>query len=425
MRIRLTRAGATTTLGAMRSLEWRLLAWQALDEAMPIFPVYALLFADAGLSLGEISLLLVLWSVVGIVLEVPSGAWADAVSRRLLLAVGAVTYGAAFATWVLAPSLPGFAVGFCLWGLSGALTSGTFQALAYDELAAAGARERYARVIGLGHALAIVAMTLATLAAAPLLSLGGYALAGWVSVGVCVVQLGVVLSLPSAPAVVSAEDVDDLEDGPPSAATAPRPGAGARWRHALRTGVAEATTSALVRGAVLASGAVLALQFLDEYFGLLLREQGAALVLVPLLLGVVSAGEVAGALVASRGAGWSPARVGAVVSTAGALVAVAAVVDQPLAAALVLAGGYGLVQLAVVTTEVRLQDSIEAGARATVISTSNVLAELLSVAAYVAVAVLAADRVATPVLVTGLLAVALGAAVARVLPAARPAGSPA
>ena len=35
----------------MRSLEWRLLAWQALDEAMPVFPVYALLFADAGLSL--------------------------------------------------------------------------------------------------------------------------------------------------------------------------------------------------------------------------------------------------------------------------------------------------------------------------------------------------------------------------------------
>lgn len=392
---------------------------------MPIFPVYALLFADAGLSVGEISLLFVLWSVVGIVLEVPSGAWADTVSRRALLAAGSVTYGAAFATWVLFPSLVGFAVGFCLWGLSGALTSGTFQALAYDELAAAGARERYARVIGLGHALAIGAMTLATLAAAPLLAVGGYALAGWVSVAVCAVQLGVVLSLPSAPQVVSAEDVDDLDEGPPPAATVARPGAWARWRHALRTGLTEATTSALVRGAVLASGAVLALQFLDEYFGLLLREQGAVLVLVPVLFGVISAGEVVGALVASRGAAWSPARVGAVVSAAGALVAVGAWVGDPLVAALVLAVGYGLVQLTVVTTEVRLQDSIEADARATVISTSNVLAEVLSVAAYVAVAVLAADGVATPVLVTGLLTVALGAVVARVLPAARPAGSPA
>jgi MFS family permease len=380
---------------------------------MPIFPVYALLFADAGLSLGEISLLLVLWSVVGIVLEVPSGAWADAVSRRALLAAGSVSYGAAFASWVLVPSLAGFAVGFCLWGLSGALTSGTFQALAYDELAAAGARERYARVIGLGHALAIVAMTLATVAAAPLLAVGGYALAGWVSVAVCGVQLAVVLSLPSAPQAVSAEEV---EAGAP-------PGAWARWRHALRTGLDEATTSALVRGAVLASGAVLALQFLDEYFGLLLREQGAALVLVPVLFGVISAGEVVGALVASRGAGWSPGRVGACVSAAGALVAVGAWVGEPVVAALVLAVGYGLVQVAVVVTEVRLQDSIEADARATVISTSNVLAEGLSVAAYVAVAVLAGDGVAAPVLVTGLVALALGPAVARLLP--RAAGSPA
>ena len=39
--------------------------------------------------------------------------------------------------------------------LSGALTSGTFQALAYDELAARDARDRYAHVIGLGHALAV------------------------------------------------------------------------------------------------------------------------------------------------------------------------------------------------------------------------------------------------------------------------------
>ena len=85
--------------GDPRALERRLLAWQALDEAMPVFPVYALLFADAGLSVAQISVLLALWSVVGLVLEVPSGAWADTVSRRALLAGGAVVYAAAFATW--------------------------------------------------------------------------------------------------------------------------------------------------------------------------------------------------------------------------------------------------------------------------------------------------------------------------------------
>ncbi|WP_051706297.1 MFS transporter [Nocardioides aequoreus] len=386
---------------------------------MPIFPVYALLFADAGLSLADISLLFVLWSVVGIVLEVPSGAWADTVSRRLLLALGSVTYAAGFACWVLVPTFAGFAAGFVLWGLSGALTSGTYLALAYDELAALGAPHRYARLIGLGRALAITAMMLASVAATPLLAVGGYDLVGWASVGVCGVQLLVVLSLPSAPKAVSADDVDELQDleGTPGFVP-PRPGVWHRWRHALRTGVTEAGTSALVRGAVLASGAILALQVLDEYFGLLFEQQGAALVLVPVLYALTSLGEIVGALVATRAGHWRPAYVGAAVSLAGALVAVAALTDDPYVAALTLTLGYGLVQLAVVVSEVRLQDSIEAGARATVISTSNVLSEVLQVLAFVGFALAPTGDVAAPVLVAGLVAVLLGPLVVRWLPPA-------
>ncbi len=398
---------------------------------MPVFPVYALMFADAGLSLGQISGLFVLWSVVGIVLEVPSGAWADTVSRRALLAAASVTYAAAFATWVLWPTFTGFALGFVLWGLSGTLSSGTFQALAYDELAALGAQSRYARVIGLGHALAIVAMTVATLLAAPLLALGGYALVGWASVGVCLVQLAVVLSLPAAAPTISTAALDEVDEEDPAdlaaheesavAVRAHAPGAWQRWREALRTGVLEATTSHLVRGAVLASAAVLSLQVLDEYFGLLLREQGAALVLVPLLIGLISAGEAAGALLASRASGWSPLRFGVALSAAGALVGLAALVDRPLVAAGALVVGYGLVQLCVVVSEVRLQESIEHGARATVISTSNVLAELISVAAYAWFAVAPGNGVALPMLTVAALAVLLGPLVVRWLPrSARP-----
>ena len=129
-----------------RSLERRLIASQALDEFMPIFPVYALLFAENGLSSVEISGLFVLWSVVTFVLEVPSGAWADTVSRRLLLCLSSVTY---------------------------------------DERSerASSVSSRYARVIGVGTSAALVAMALATLLAAPLVALGGYALAGWMSCG--------------------------------------------------------------------------------------------------------------------------------------------------------------------------------------------------------------------------------------------------
>lgn len=48
-----------------------------------------------------------------------------------------------------------------------------------------GARDQYARVMGVGASLTLVAMASATLLAVPLVALGGYALTGWVSVGVC------------------------------------------------------------------------------------------------------------------------------------------------------------------------------------------------------------------------------------------------
>ncbi len=83
-----------------------------------------------------------------------------------------------------------------------------------------------------------------------------------------------------------------------------------------------------------------------------------------------------------------------------------------------LALGYGLLQTAIVVSDVRLQDSIQHGARATVTSASNVLAELLAVAVYLGFAVGSPDdQVALPVAVLAAVTVLLGAAVVRWLPA--------
>ena len=69
----------------VRRLTATLYGYSFLDEFVLLYPVYTLLFSDTGLSVWQISSLFVLWSVTGVVLEVPSGAWADAVSRRMLL----------------------------------------------------------------------------------------------------------------------------------------------------------------------------------------------------------------------------------------------------------------------------------------------------------------------------------------------------
>ncbi|MGZ8750595.1 MAG: MFS transporter, partial [Pseudonocardia sp.] len=149
---------------------------------MPIYPLYALLFADTGLSDAQISVLFALWSAVGIVAEVPSGALADRVGRRTALVTGALVQAVGYACWVVFPGFPGFAAGFVLWGLGSAFASGAQEALLHDGLAAVGAEAHYARVQGwVGAAGLAVQVPTAGIATA-LFVAGGYAAAGWASV---------------------------------------------------------------------------------------------------------------------------------------------------------------------------------------------------------------------------------------------------
>jgi MFS family permease len=335
---------------------------------MPVFPIYALLFAARGVSAGGIAGLLMLWSAASFVLEVPSAAWADTVPRRRLLTLAAGTYAAGFATWALWPTYAGFAIGFALWALSGALSSGTFSALAYDELAAIDAADAYSRVAGWGTGLALLGATVASLAAVPLVAIGGFGLAVWASVAVCGLQLVVVRALPAAPPRW-------VEDGATS---------WSGYVRAVRTGTTEAVRHAAVRTAVLASAGLMGLLALDEFFGLLLDQRGATAVTVPLWLTMVSAGQALGGALAGRAARWSPTAITMVVGAAGIALAGGAAIDHP-TGIFAIAAGYGALQLAITLADIRLQERIESGARATVTSVSNVLAEMLALLVYVVV----------------------------------------
>ncbi len=93
-----------------------------------------------------------------------------------------------------------------LWGASGALMSGTFEALLYDELVDGRRRLRLrpaGRVDGVG------ATSLATLAGTAvgggLLALGGHRLVGWASVAMAVLHVVAVLGLPGAAKVAPSD----------------------------------------------------------------------------------------------------------------------------------------------------------------------------------------------------------------------------
>lgn len=115
----------------------------AVREAIPIYPLYAVMFVEHGITPFSLSLLFVIWAVVGLVIEIPSGALADRFSRKWLVIVSGLLKAAAFITWYLAPGFTGYAAGFVIWGIGSSLRSGAWEALLYDLLKAADMEHKF------------------------------------------------------------------------------------------------------------------------------------------------------------------------------------------------------------------------------------------------------------------------------------------
>lgn len=333
--------------------------------------MYALLFRDSGLSVGQVSTLFLVWSVTGFVLEVPSGAWADTVDRRRLLVLSALVNGAGFASWMFWPTYAGFALGFVLWGVSGALMSGTFESLLYDELAAHGQTARYAGLVGWADSAAMSANLVASVAAAPLMAWGGYGLVGWTSVALAGCQAILAATLP-----VTRHHPAHLRD---VAAATER--VTVRYVTMLRAGIREASHTVDVRRAVLLSAAVVGASAYDEYFPLVARDHGVATSVVPWLIGLVVLGQVVGTALAGRTARMTGRAMGWVLLAAAVLISGGALVS-PWAGFAAIAVGYGLLNNAMVVSEARLQDVIGGPARATVTSVAGLATEVVALAVF-------------------------------------------
>ncbi|HEY8583021.1 MAG TPA: MFS transporter [Capillimicrobium sp.] len=350
-----------------RQLATRACAYAALGDLIPLYPLYALLFAEHGLSVAEISSLLALWSVTGFVLEVPSGVVADAVSRRLLLTIAPLLSGTAFALWVIAPSYEVFALGFVLWGAQGALTSGAYEALVYEELEHLSAADRYASLMGRATACSTLASAVAMGLGAPLVAVGGFAAAGAVSAAACAAAAVVGSRLPEHRGARGSGGEDEPE---PSAA------------EALRDGTRAVRRLPALRAAVLAAAVVYAIWgSLDEYLPLLAAESGldAAEVAIA-FLAVYAAMSVGGAL-AGRLEQLTQRQIAAGLAVAAVALAVGALTREPVGLAAI-AASFGLFQALTVVLDARVQAAIEGRARATVTSLAGLLTEVVVLAVF-------------------------------------------
>ena len=330
------------------------------------------------MSAAQISGLFVLWSTVGIVAEVPSGALADRFSRRKAMVAAGLLQACGYVLWTAVPGYRGFAAGFVLWGIGGACASGAMEALLYDGLAVVGAEERYARIYGRVNAMGLVSQLPAAAAAIILFSNGGYVLVGWASVACCLGAAAVAARLPEArppptPARVTENgvaenglDEDGVDEGGPS------------YFATLRAGVAEAARRPAVRAAAVALALLGGVDGLEEYIPLLAEDWGVATATIPLALVGIPLVGAAGAALGGRAGDLRPRALTALLGVGLAVFGAVAILRRPVGVAGI-AIAYGLYQVVLVVVDARLQQRIEGRSRATVTSVASLGVELMAI----------------------------------------------
>lgn len=349
-----------------------MVGWTALSGSAPIYPLYALLFLDSGLSQAEISGLFALWSVTAFLAEVPAGVLADRWSRRGALVLSGVLEAAAFALWTVVSAAWSFAAGFVVWGVAGALVSGTVEAVLYDGLAARGASGSFPRVHGWTTAAELLVQVPTAGLATVLVAAGGYELVGWVSVAVCGATAALAVRFPAAPPAAEPGG----EDGEP-----------------LRRAVAMALRRPGLRLVVVAVALLGGLDAIEEYLPVMAGDWGVPPTAVPTTVLAVALAGALGAALGGRAARLSTATLVRLLAGSALLLAAAAVWARPAAVA-ALAVAYGLYLAVLVVAEARLQERISGRYRATLTSVAGLGIEVASLLVFAAWAVGGAPVVA-------------------------------
>ena len=338
----------------MKSFLARVYAFNFFDRFILIFPLYTVMFVDAGLKPVEITVCLTAWSVTSFVLQVPSGVIADRWSRRHILAWAQLARGVGFVVWLLDPHFWGFFVGLQLWGIKSAFTSGTYEALLYDEMKARGAAQDYTRVFGRTRAVQSGGVLLAALGAAVVarFGYGPTLIASLVSVAIAAVAA---VSLPSAPRTFAREHA---------------------FLAQLRLGLSESFRAPAVLSILAFSAIVLALgAALEEFWPIFGAKVGLSRPVIAVFVGAQNGVEMLVSLMAFRVAGLPTRAFHALFATGAMLLVIASGLFTP-AAMLLLAVYSGLMKLVAVVFEGRLQQAIASDRRATIGSVKSFLAQI-------------------------------------------------
>ncbi|WP_238392086.1 MFS transporter [Halorussus amylolyticus] len=175
-------------------------------------PVFTLFLLDRGLDYTAISTLSVVYAVLTVVGEIPSGYVADRIGRRNSLLLGSGFMTVSILGFAVVESYAGLTVLYVLWTLSLVFRSGSGDAWLYDTLEAELNENRFAHVRGRGESVRQAVTVVAMLAGGVLFSIDPRYpfLASGVLNGAGVVVL---LTLPKNRQYVEGGDNGEVGDG--------------------------------------------------------------------------------------------------------------------------------------------------------------------------------------------------------------------
>ena len=147
-------------------------AYRVLFNLRFYYPVFALFYRDAGVSLEQFAWLQGLWSLSIIVFEVPSGMLADTIGRRTTLRLAAFLAVLEMIVFATATGVVGFALNRVLSGFNESLASGADSALLYDSLKVRGREGEYKKWLGTAQFYGLTLGSVSTMAGSYLYTWG-------------------------------------------------------------------------------------------------------------------------------------------------------------------------------------------------------------------------------------------------------------
>jgi MFS family permease len=131
------------------------IAFRVFFNARFYYPVFTILFLDFGLTIEQFALLNTVWAITIVCAEVPSGALADILGRKLLIVATSLLMVAEMCLIAFVPLgnpqliFWAFLTNRILSGLAEAMASGADEAIAYDSLVAEGDPDDWPKVLSL------------------------------------------------------------------------------------------------------------------------------------------------------------------------------------------------------------------------------------------------------------------------------------